>query len=165
MEMMEAFNESLTFGFMVKDTSRGRVRAAPGEPLVSYWVNDDDLKRVHRGLGLLARVYFAAGAREVLLPVLGWERLRSVAEVEAFEAARFPIRHVDLTAYHPLGTARLGLNPLTSVVGPEHETHDVHHLYICDGSAVPGPPGVNPQVTIMALALRAADSIARRLER
>ncbi len=163
---MEEYNRSLTYGFMVKDTSRGRVRAGPnGEPLLSYWLDAGDLGRLRRGLALLGRLFFAAGAREVYLPVMGWERLRSVREVEALEQAGIQPRHVDLSAYHPLGTSKMGVDPFSSVVGPDHEAHDVHNLYVCDGSAVPGPPGVNPQVTIMAMALRAADGIAKRLER
>jgi hypothetical protein len=50
------------------------------------------------------------------------------------------------------------------VVGPDNETHDVRHLFVCDGSAVPGPLGVNPQMTIMALSERAAEHVGRRAE-
>jgi choline dehydrogenase-like flavoprotein len=49
------------------------------------------------------------------------------------------------------------------VVDARHETHDVGGLYIVDGSTVPGPLGVNPQITIMAMATRAAEKIAEAL--
>jgi len=164
--VMEQFNESVMFGFMVKDTSRGRVRPGPGgEPVLSYWLNQADQARLHRGFSLLARLYFAAGAQEVVLPVAGWERLRDLRDVAAFERASLTPRQMDLTAYHPLGTARLGVDAFHSVVDERHEAHDVHNLYVCDGSAVPSSLGVNPQVTIMSLALRAAEGIGRRLER
>ena len=74
-------------------------------------------------------------------------------------------RQFDITAYHPLGTARMGKDPRTSVIDPNHETHDVHNLFICDGSSMPGSLGVNPQLTIMAMSLRAADAVDRRLAR
>ncbi len=165
-DFMERFDKMLCFGFMVKDTSRGRVhRTAAGEPRISYWLNDHDLKQVRRGLGILSRVFFAAGAREVRMPVLGVDTLRGLADVEKLERMPIAARHVELTAYHPLGTARMGKDPLTSVVDLTHETHDVHNLFICDGSSVPGSLGVNPQITIMAMALRAAEFIARRVER
>jgi choline dehydrogenase-like flavoprotein len=38
--------------------------------------------------------------------------------------------------------------------------HDVPGLYVVDASTVPGPLGVNPQITIMAMATRAAEKIA-----
>lgn len=165
-DFMEHFDRMLTFGLMVKDTSRGRVHASrAGEPHISYWLNDRDLGQVRRGLGILARVYLAAGAREVRVPIAGYAPVRDLRDVERLERAPFAARHVDLTAYHPLGTARMGKAPLRSVVDLTHESHDVHNLFLCDGSSVPGSLGVNPQMTIMAMALRAAEFIDRRLER
>ncbi len=163
--LVEQASHMLAFGLMIRDESRGRVRAGPGrEPVVSYWLGDGDVRRLTRGLARLARVYFAAGAHEVVVPVAGIERLRSVRDVEALEGAHVRARQLDVSAYHPLGTATMGIDPFQSVVGPDHETHDVLDLYVVDGSSVPGPPGVNPQITIMAMALRAAEGIARRLE-
>jgi choline dehydrogenase-like flavoprotein len=165
-DFMERFDKLLGFGFMVKDTSRGRVhRTASREPVITYWVNDRDLAQMRRGMGILARVYLAAGAREVRVPVAGAEPLRDLGDVARLEERAFAARHLDLTAYHPLGTARMGKDPLTSVVDLTHETHDVHSLFVCDGSSVPGSLGVNPQMTIMAMALRASEFIDRRLQR
>jgi choline dehydrogenase-like flavoprotein len=59
-----------------------------------------------------------------------------------------------------MGTCKLGRDPRTSVVGLDHQAHDVPGLYIVDGSTVPSALGVNPQLTIMAMATRAADMIA-----
>ena len=68
-----------------------------------------------------------------------------------------------LSAVHPLGTARLGVDRNTSVIGPDHEAHDIADLFVVDGAAVPTALGVNPQITIMALAHRAAEGIHERL--
>lgn len=164
--LMERFNQAFTFGFMVKDSSRGRVtRGRNGVPRITYVVNERDRATLQRGFGLLARVFFAAGATAVHLPVLGFERLRSPADLDRFDRADVAARHMDLTAYHPLGTARMGVDPLRSVVNVDHELHDLNNLFVCDGSVVPSSLGVNPQVTIMALSLRAAEGIHRRLER
>ena len=163
-QLMEAAGRSLVFGFMVQDHSRGRVRAGPdGEPRISYWLGRGDLRQVRRGMGLLARLFFAAGAREVHPPVVGHGRLRSLADVERMEAAHYPARHVDLTAYHPIGTCCMGVDPRRSVVDGRNAAHDLPGLTICDGSSLPGAPGVNPQETIMAMSLRAADFVAEGL--
>jgi len=164
--LMEQFDRTFGFGFMVKDTSRGRVTAGrDGAPRITYWLNEADRAQLQRAFGVLARVYFAAGAREVRAPVRGHERLQSLADVERLERAAVPARHMDLTAYHPLGTARMGVDPLQSVVDGTHEAHDVTNLFICDGAAVPSSLGVNPQLTIMAMSLRAARFVDQRLER
>jgi choline dehydrogenase-like flavoprotein len=70
-----------------------------------------------------------------------------------------------LIAFHHLGTARIGTNPDNSVTKPDHETHEISGLYVVDGSSVPSSLGVNPQVTIMTLATRAADRISEKIPR
>ena len=57
----------------------------------------------------------------------------------------------------------MGRDPKTSVVGLDHQAHDVPGLYIVDGSTVPTALGVNPQITIMAMATRAAGKIDEAL--
>ncbi len=162
-EMAESYDRIAVFGFMVEDSSRGRVRTIRGRPVITYRLNDRDVSRLKRGTEILARVFFAAGARTVYPMVNGFDELTSEADVARFRAATLRASDFDLSAYHPLGTARMGVEPSTSVVGPTHESHDVRDLYIVDGSAVPSSLGVNPQVTIMAMATRAAEHIDRSL--
>ena len=58
-----------------------------------------------------------------------------------------------------MGTARMGNDPMKSVVNASNQAHDVENLFIVDGSSFTTSAGVNPTSTIMALALRAADQI------
>ncbi len=163
--LLERAQHTLAFGFLVKDGSHGSVHlTSSGGLALRYHLQDEDLAKLHRGLGLLARVYLAAGAREVLMPVAGWEHLGSVEEVVRFEHAMLSARDVELSAYHPLGTCRMGIDPRQSVIGPNNECHEVPGLFIADGSTLPGSPGVNPQMTIMAMSLRAAGFVERNLE-
>ncbi len=162
---LEAFDRLACFGFMIEDTSRGRVRRGPGgRPLITYYLNERDVARIKRGLEILARVYFAAGAREVLPNVHGWDSLAGEADLERFRHAQLTARDFDLIAFHPLGTARMGVDPRRSVVDTNHQCHDVPGLYVVDGSSIPSSLGVNPQVTIMAMATRAAEKLAARLD-
>lgn len=163
-EIIASYDRFACFGFLVEDTSRGRVRAGPGgRPLVTYRIGEADVAQLARGVELLARCYFAAGARSVFPLVAGFDELRGPADLERLRATRLRARDFDLTAYHPLGTCRMGVDPARSVVSPGHELHDLPGLYVVDGSAVPTALGVNPQLTIMALATRAADLLSVRL--
>ncbi|MBK9031688.1 MAG: GMC family oxidoreductase [Myxococcales bacterium] len=162
-ELCEGFDHIASFGLMVADTSRGRVRLVRGRPVITYVLGDADVARLRRGIDILARVFFAGGARTVMLPVHGHTEIHSVDELARLRAATIRASDLDLSAYHPLGTARLGLDPSASVVSPDHQVHDTPGLYVIDGASVPSSLGVNPQVTIMALATRAAERLAQRL--
>jgi choline dehydrogenase-like flavoprotein len=160
-ELLEQYDHLACFGVMIEDRSRGRVRRGPGgRPLITYSLDDHDTARIKRAVEILARVYFAAGARVVFPLVHGFDELYGLDDLGRMRNARLHARDFDLSAYHPLGTARMGRDPRASVVGPDNQVHDTPGLYVSDGSVVPSSPAVNPQVTIMALATRAADKIA-----
>ena len=60
---------------------------------------------------------------------------------------------------HLAGTARMGFSAENSVVDADCRSWDVPNLWICDGSIFPTVGGVNPSLTITAIALRTADRI------
>jgi len=66
---------------------------------------------------------------------------------------------------HLLGTCRMGNDPKTSVINPDHRTHDVKNLFLCDGSSLVTSGRGQPTMTIMALAFRAADRITALAKR
>ena len=162
-ELAERFDRVAMFGFMIEDTSRGRVRSVRGQPLISYVLNDHDVARLKRGVEILARVFLAAGATSVLPLVHGFDELRSERDLGRLRRAKLRARDFEPSAYHPLGTARMGVDPRRSVVGPDFQAHDVPGLFITDGAVMPSSLAVNPQLTIMAMATRAAESIAEAL--
>ncbi|AKT42336.1 FAD-dependent oxidoreductase [Chondromyces crocatus] len=164
-EMMERYPYLATFGFMIKDTSRGEVRAGlGGSPFIRYNMNRRDLELMQRGFTILSEVFQAAGARRVLPLIAGHDEVNTPEALAQLRSARIRPGDFEVTAYHPLGTCSMGLDPATSCIGPDHQTHDVSNLYVCDGSAVPTSLGVNPQLTIMAMAIRAAEIIDTRLD-
>jgi choline dehydrogenase-like flavoprotein len=60
---------------------------------------------------------------------------------------------------HILGTCRMGSDAQSSVVNADGRSWDIANLWICDGSLFPTCGGVNPSLTIQALALRMASRI------
>ncbi len=144
--------------------SPGRVRSvAGGRPLITYRMTRRNTERMRAGIVRLAEIYFAAGAKKVYPLMPRMPLLESAGDID--ELRRLDVRPSDFiaTSWHPLGTCRMGPDRTTSVVDMSHESHDVERLFIVDGSTLPGPPGVNPQITIMALATRAAERIAHRV--
>jgi choline dehydrogenase-like flavoprotein len=161
--LAESYDHVASFGFMVEDTSRGTVSEVMGQPMIRYWLQDADVAHIKRGVDVLAQIFFASGAKRVHTPISGFDVLESEADLAAMRRANVRAWDLDLSAYHPLGTARMGRDPASSVIDQNHQLHDCPGLYVVDGAAVPSALGVNPQVTIMALATRAAEKIAAAL--
>ena len=157
-ELMLQYRHVAQFGLMVSDTSRGRVLTGrlarrAGRPLVRYDLNAHDTATVHRGIVRLARLLFAAGARRVMVPVGRVPELRD-GDTGPLERLRPQAGELKLMAFHPLGTARAAARAADGVLDGDLQVHGVRGLHVCDGSAVPTALGVNPQLTIMALATR-----------
>lgn len=147
-ELMLSFRNLSQFGVMVSDVSRGSVRELAGRPQIRYHLEREDVRRLRRGIELLAELYRAAGARRILYPVEGAPEGPLPPELRAHDLA--------LMAFHPLGTARADASPGTGVVDAQLELHGAKGVYVADASVVPSSLGVNPQITIMALATRLA---------
>jgi choline dehydrogenase-like flavoprotein len=68
-------------------------------------------------------------------------------------------------AAHHMGTTRMGSDPGTSVVDADGRVHGIENLYVAGSSVFPTGGYANPTLTIVALALRLADTIKGSLER
>jgi choline dehydrogenase-like flavoprotein len=88
------------------------------------------------------------------------ERAReSLQAAGAYETIVAPL--IRETGWHLLGTAKMGVDPESSVVDAWGRAHDVPNLFIFDGSIWPTSSGMNPTATIAALALRCSDQLVR----
>jgi choline dehydrogenase-like flavoprotein len=141
-DLMLRFRHISQFGLMVSDTSRGHVRERLGRAEIHYDLNDEDVATFRRGVDLLSELYEAAGARELFSPIEGGGPTRA--------------RDITLMAFHPLGTARADARAAHGVVDADLRLHDCDGVYVSDASVIPSSIGVNPQLTIMALATRLA---------
>ena len=164
MERLNQLEHIASFGIMIADEGHGRISFdVQGSATVLYNLTQGDADRYQRGLIAMGEICWAAGARKLWPAVFGPHTIESRAQWERFKRTRLSPSQLLLTSYHPLGSCKMGKDPRTSVVSLDHEAHDLPGLFIVDGSTVPGPLGVNPQLTIMAMATRAAEKIADRL--
>ena len=145
------------FGANLHDKAGGRVRRGFGrEPFVTYKMADEDRAKVPKALRIAGATFFAAGAKEIFLPMLGLEGL-DADEFCRLDLSALPVKRLECTSQHPLGTCRMGINPHSSVVNPWGQTWEVRDLFLTDGSIIPTSLGVNPQLTIMTMATRIAN--------
>jgi choline dehydrogenase-like flavoprotein len=152
--LMADYNRVVTAGPLVSDTGTGRVRYLPGVgPQVFYQLTERDAARVVRGVELTAQALFTAGARRVLLPFEGAPMVHSPGELGRLLARPVPRRALQLFSIHLMGTARMSADPRRGVTGSFGEFHGVPGLVVADASLFPGPIGINPMETVIALAM------------
>jgi choline dehydrogenase-like flavoprotein len=110
--------------------------------------------RLRRGVRVLGELFLAAGATTVQPGVRGLPT--ETASVEALRRleSEGPRSAAAFTAVmtHLFGTCRMGSDPETAVVGPDFAHHGLEGLYVSDASVFPTNTGVNPQISILALA-------------
>ena len=155
--VMKDYNHMVSAGCLIEDTGTGRVRHVPGLGAhVTYQINDQDAARVLRGVGHIAELMFAAGARRVLLPLAGAPEVRDPAGVRTLLAGPVDTRSLELFTVHLMGTARMSDDPRRGVTDSYGAFHGVRGLFVADTSLFPGPVGLNPMETILAIATRNA---------
>jgi choline dehydrogenase-like flavoprotein len=127
---------------------------------VSFDLSPSDLTRVRDGMRKLAEMHFAAGAREVITGIAGMpETLTSPSQLSAFDSAPIDARAYSMVMTHLFGGCRAGRDAHTSVVDPHLKVHGIDGLYVMDASVFPTNTGVNPQHSIMSVAMVAAQRL------
>jgi choline dehydrogenase-like flavoprotein len=153
----------LTAATLVEDEGEGRVVLGPDrQPYMLFDLSRRDLDTVHRGVSRTAELLFAAGARRVLLPFADLPSLESADELRRI-AERPPVPDgIELMTVHIMGTCRMSSDRTRGATDASGAVYGTENLVIADASLLPSSIGVNPQETIVAMALRNAD---RWLER
>jgi len=161
-ERIAQYRNLSAFGVFVEDSTRGRVLAGRfGYPFFAlYNLCSKDAQNLRFGIARLTEIYLAAGAKTVFTGFAPCPTVDSNEEVERFESLPLKPIHFELGAFHPVGTCPMGEDPRESVVDWRLKVHGLENLYVMDASVIPESLGVNPQITIMSLALRGARSLA-----
>lgn len=113
----------------------------------------------------VGRIYFAAGAEEYVSLVSDRFSVTRAEDLDAAIDRRSLISgKVVLSSAHPMGGCRMGSDVATSVTDAWGRVHGHPSIVVADASLFPTSSKVNPYLTIMALAERNAEQIAKSLE-
>jgi choline dehydrogenase-like flavoprotein len=144
---MTRYNHAAGFKIVgeVEPQAQNRVELADEEdahglriPRVTFSYSDADRRLIRHALGSMHEMLHAAGGTEP------WDE--------------------EDTA-HLMGGCRMGSDPATSVTDADGRSWEIPNLWICDGSLFPTGGGVNPSLTIQALAYRTGARIAELARR
>ena len=162
-ERVLAYDRIASTGVHLSDRSAGRVGLArDGSLRITYRLTEDDASRLTFGIARAAELFYAAGAREVYPQIAGIPTIPKdrIGDLEASPPAAGALR---LEAFHPMGTARMDADHRVGVVATDGAVHGADALYVADGSLLPSSIGVNPMMTIIAMASRVSRQLADRL--
>jgi nucleoside-diphosphate-sugar epimerase len=139
--------------------SRGRIRVLPTEDgvVVRYHLSEADRQNLATGLARLGEVLFAAGAKAVYPSLFSHPVLKSADQCRGLLKSPPPIAAMSLSTVHAFSSCPMGENPDLCATDSFGKVRGLRNLWINDASLLPDSPGVNPQGTTMAIALRNLD--------
>jgi choline dehydrogenase-like flavoprotein len=169
-ELMRALPFTGGVGVLLRDRDGGEVRVGrDGLPIVRWRLSDYDRDHMRRGVEGAARITEAMGAKRIYSSHAKWVgfepgRDGDVARLmQDADACGWGAGQAQPVSFHIMGSARIGDSPETGACNARGETWEVRNLFVFDGSAFPTASGVNPMVSVEALAHMNATALAERL--
>ena len=170
LDLMASFGKLSLCAVLARDETAGRVQIArDGGPRVDYKLTRADERRIADGLVGAAQVMEAAGAEEIfsqhhsLISYRPGSPGAHEAWADATRRAGYRNGRMTFFSYHQMGSCRMGIDPSTSAIDADNQSHEVRNLFVADASAFPTASGVNPMLSVYGIANRAGRRIAERL--
>jgi long-chain-alcohol oxidase len=165
--LLGKLSNTMAIGVLLRDRDGGRVTVDhKGNPVAHYALSEFDRAHLRNGFIGAARILEAAGARTIFSPHTKWcgyEPGRD-GSLDSFtngmDGAGWGSGQLALFSFHIMGSARMGDSPKNSATNPEGEVWEARSLFVMDGSSFPSASGVNPMISIEAIAHRQALALA-----
>lgn len=160
-DAVTAWQQIAVYYAAITSEGRGRVTALPGmaDPLVTYRLTPRDRALLGQGLARLALVMLEAGANEVYPSFRGAPVVRRRADLASLTAS-FRATTASVMTVHLCSTVPMGEDRSRTAADSHGLVHSTANVFVNDASLLPDAPGVNPQASVMAVALRNARRLA-----
>jgi long-chain-alcohol oxidase len=167
--LLGKLSATVGIGVLTRDRDGGSVTVdRTGWPVTHYALSAFDRAHLRAGFVGAARILEAAQARLIYSPhakVCSFEPGRR-GSLETFtremDEAGWAAGQVALFSFHIMGTARMGDSRRGSATNPDGESWEARNLYVMDGASFPSASGVNPMISIEAIAHRNAMVLANQ---
>lgn len=136
-EIMRNMSHLACIEVAIRDTNPGRITVNKnGRAIIKKFLNKEDQRRWDKGLHTIKNIFNSTGAQKII-------------------PGNIPI------GLHLMGGCSIGVDSNKSVVSPDFKMYENDKIFIADSSLFPNAPGINPSFTIMALSLKASESIEK----
>lgn len=158
---MRRAERTAAFILITRDREGGRVSVdRNGAPQTTYRMEPKTAGLLTQAMIDGVRIHRAAGAVRfgtLHTPPLIFDRQTEMSAAEAEIRRRgVAANRVTIFSAHQMATCRIGPDRRSSVANPDGQVWGARGLYVTDASAFPISSGVNPMLTVMALARRTA---------
>lgn len=146
----------------ITSEGRGRVVSVPGarDPFVTYRLTGRDRQLLSSGLSRLSHLLLGAGAEEIYPGYRDAPIIRGSRDL-ADMYDRFSVNRATVMTVHLCSTVPMGEDDRRCAADSSGLVYGTANVFVNDASLLPDAPGVNPQGSIMALAIRNARRLIR----
>jgi choline dehydrogenase-like flavoprotein len=158
---------------LTRDRQGGRVRIdGEGRAVIDYPIGRLERALLQQGIAKAATIHWMAGAMEIHTLHSRDHTFRRyttgrASDITAFcdAVASLPVHgnRCGVFSAHQMGTARMGIDARRDVCDERGQIYGMPGLYVADTSLFPASSGVNPMITVMALAHLVGDGVANEL--
>ena len=145
------------------DSASGRVRSlSNGRTMIEYQINDELRIRLRDAIEAAAQIWFAAGARQVLVPTSPPLLLQSPKDFDSIAGLGFQPASSPFLSAHQMGTTRMSANPNEGAVSPDGSLFGANGIWIMDTSVFPSSPSSHTMTPVMTLAQHLSSQLAHQ---
>jgi len=149
-------------GFNPEDNGGEVQLNSDGYPMLDYQLSKPFWRAARHSMAAMAEIQFAAGAKQVM-PVHQQGSLAYNFKSYQQKLLKLPFEALQLNIFsaHVMGGCAMGSEPDNAVVDDLGNAYQMENLSVIDGSMLPTSLGVNPQLTLYALARRCATNLVK----
>lgn len=163
-QMMTAYDHIAASLLLVPDWPSGAVRVSSGgRPLVRYEHREDHKARLRQAIKATARIYLAAGAERVMVPVLPPLEIRSEKDLDKVDALRFDPVSAPLLSAHQQGGVRFAPSARDGAADPDGQVYGSRDVYVFDSSGFPSSSSTHTMTPIITMSRYLSARLLSRL--
>ena len=162
--LQSAYSNMTLYYAMARGTGKGFVRSIPftSHAKITYTLSQNDWFEIETGLADLCVALFESGATRVQASIQGQKPWSSIHEFKKSIEIGIPRKSYNLMSIHLLAVLVLGKIKKFAALISYGKLHGFSNIYVADASIIPEATGVNPQATVMAFAMRVANSFIQK---
>ncbi len=152
-QLMAAYDRIAGVLCLVPDLPSGRVELTrSGRPRIRYEMREDTRARLRAAARSAARIFLAAGAQEVFVPVGTGLSVKREADLDQLDGLRLRPADAPLISAHQMGSLRMAASPKQGAIDPAGQVYGTRGVYVFDTSGFPSSASTHTMTPTITMA-------------